>query len=460
LPDKLALYKPLLSGHTELRIQRNMTRGVTLVAGNVVANTFSEQEGLSARVYDGGYWGFASSAETDDAAVKQVLESAARNASFLGSRLGSKAGSLKVLPSGQHSTKVTLYNDIDQKYIIDFVKQIDDYIKNKYPKLSSRIVQGRSDCTDKTLVTSDGADVVSIMPRSSVIAQFSAEADDGTVVDIHDYLGGDAGFFGELFDDPSKLYEKADELYEKVMKKREGVFAEAGVADVILDTALAGILAHEAIGHTTEADLVLGGSVAGPFLGKQVASEIVTLVDFANSGLGRDCPQPIFVDDEGTIAKDVTIIKDGTLEAFMHSRETAARLGHEPTGNARAYLFSDEPLVRMRNTCILPGKDKLEDIIASIDNGYYLTGTSNGQADLTSEFMFGISMGYEVKNGKIGKAIRDTTISGVAFDLLKTVTMLSDQMSWQSGGMCGKKQPIAVGMGGPSVKCRVNIGGR
>ena len=99
-------------------------------------------------------------------------------------------------------------------------------------------------------------------------------------------------------------------------------------------------------------------------------------------------------------------------------------------------------------------------MIASIDNGYYLTRTGNGQADTTGEFMFGINMGYEIKNGKLGRALRDTTISGVAFDMLKTVSMLSDDLVWESSGYCGKKQPMPVGIGGPAVKCRVSIGGQ
>ena len=74
--------------------------------------------------------------------------------------------------------------------------------------------------------------------------------------------------------------------------------------------------------------------------------------------------------------------------------------------------------------------------------------------------MFGITLGYEIKNGQLGKAIKDTTISGVAFDMLKTITMISDDMSWSCAGMCGKKQPIPVGMGGPAIKCNVNIGGK
>ena len=154
------------------------------------------------------------------------------------------------------------------------------------------------------------------------------------------------------------------------------------------------------------------------------------------------------------------IIEKGTLKGYMHNKESADRFGVSPTGNARAYQFSDEPLIRMRNTAIMPGTDKLDDMIASIDNGYYLIKPGNGQADSTSEFMFAVTLGYEIKSGKLGRAIRDTTISGVAFDMLKTVTMVSPDMKWISSGMCGKKQPIPVGMGGPAVKCKVTIGGR
>ena len=99
-------------------------------------------------------------------------------------------------------------------------------------------------------------------------------------------------------------------------------------------------------------------------------------------------------------------------------------------------------------------------MIASIKDGYYLTKSGNGQADSTGEFMFGVDMGYEIKNGKLGRAIKSPTISGVAFEMLKTVTMVSDDLTWTSCGMCGKKQPIPVSMGGPAIKCRLNVGGR
>jgi TldD protein len=74
--------------------------------------------------------------------------------------------------------------------------------------------------------------------------------------------------------------------------------------------------------------------------------------------------------------------------------------------------------------------------------------------------MFGINMGYEIKKGRLGKAILDTTISGLAFDMLKTVDMVSGNMTWVSAGFCGKKQPMPVGLGGPELRCKVTVGGR
>ena len=156
------------------------------------------------------------------------------------------------------------------------------------------------------------------------------------------------------------------------MQKREGVYADAGRKTVILGGMMTGMLSHEAVGHTVEADLVLGGSVAGPCLNKRVASEKVTLTDFANEAFGKRCPLPVFVDDEGTRAEDVTLIRDGILVGYMNSRESAEHFGMKPAGNARAWSFSDEPLIRMRNTAVHPGTDKLEDMIASIEDGYYL----------------------------------------------------------------------------------------
>ena len=349
--------------------------------------------------------------------------------------------------------------DTPQKEIIETCKALDEYIEKTYPDLVSRTVVYKEDSQDRIVTASDACSGHVTSPRCYIYVFMSAEAKDGTPVEMFKALGG-AGSFADHFSDMTKYYPELETLYKKVKDKTEGVHAEAGYKQVVLGGMMGGMLAHEAVGHTVEADLVLGGSVAGPNLNKRVASDLVTLTDFAHTYEGGPAPLPVYLDDEGVKAEDAVLIKDGILTGYMNNRETAQRFGVSPAGNARAWMFSDEPIIRMRNTCILPGKNTLEELIASVDDGYYLIDSGNGQADLTGEFMFGVTCGYEIKHGKLGRALLDTTVSGVAFDMLKTVDMVSDTVEWSSSGFCGKKQMIPVGMGGPCMRCMIMIGGR
>ena len=445
------------SADTELRRQCNRTRRATLLNGSVVGNSTSESSGINARVFQNGRCGFASAPETDLAAAERILRQASDNAAFLATRLP-RAGE-DLAPRVPATYRGTWQEDtVPQKVLLDYLMQIDDYLKNKYPKLVACRVICSCLSLEKELKTSDGVYAYSFLPRSNVIVSVTALTPDGAPVERYEVFGG-SGLFGSNFSDPALLYAEIDNVVEQVMRKSEGVFAQAGRKTCIIAPELSGILAHEAVGHTAEADFVISGSVAGPCRGKEVASPIVTLTDFANTYNGVLLPTPIFVDDEGVKAQDAVLIDHGILTGWMHNRASADRYSDPRTGNALAFAFADEPLIRMRNTAILPGTDTLEDMIASVDDGYYFTATGNGQADATGEFMFGVTMGYEIKNGKLGNALRDTTVSGVAFDVLKTVDMISDEMVWLSSGMCGKKQPFPVGMGGPHLKCEINVGG-
>ena len=460
LNDVLTARKPLFDSraHTELRGQLNRSRRVVLLGGNVVQNSRSDISGISARVYRNGTYGFSSMAEYSPEAAEKVLLAASENAAFMDSHAGRGKPALPGLARDRYQVSADIH-DPAQKVYIDFSKALDAYIAEKYPVLLSRTIVATEDSMEKLLVTSDGMDSHTILPRSYCYVFMTSQTPDGQPVELFKSFGGE-GTFDLNFTDPSAWYPQIDEVYEQLMRKREGVYADAGMKTVILGGMMTGMLSHEAVGHTVEADLVLGGSVAAHCLNRRVASEKVTLTDFAHTAFGERCPLPVFVDDEGTPAQDETLIKDGILTGYMNSRESAQHFGMEPHGNARAWLFSDEPLFRMRNTSVHPGTDKLEDMIASIDDGYYLIDSNNGQADTTGEFMFGVTLGYEIKNGKPGKALLDTTISGVAFDMLKTVDMVSDTVTWTSSGFCGKKQPMPVGMGGPALRCKVMIGGR
>lgn len=370
IKDILSPHRAQLSDHTELRAQKNTSRGVSMLGGNLVGNARTEKSGINARVYKNGVYGFASSAEYSEESIKSVLKAASDNAVFLSSRVSHEAKIIRPIPAGIKTMNGDI-NDCEQKVYIEFAKEIDEYIAKKYPDLVSRSISIRADSMEKRLCVNDGFDSYSLVPRSFVYVFLTAEAKDGTNVELYKVFGG-RGFFTEVFSSPDELFGGIDILYENLMKKAEGIYADAGYRDVVMHPNLAGILAHEAVGHTVEADLVLGGSVAAHCMNKQVASELITMVDFAHTlPDGSSTPLPVLVDDEGTPAEDAILIKDGILRGYMNSRESAEHFGVKPQGNARAYAFSDEPLIRMRNTAILPGKDKLEDMIASIDDGYF-----------------------------------------------------------------------------------------
>ncbi|MEG0308359.1 MAG: TldD/PmbA family protein [Clostridium sp.] len=457
--SNLGKYADLLKGYTELRCQENLSIGIVMMNGNLTQNVRSSSSGISARVNVNGAWGFASNSNINDESVRQVLNLARQNGEFLNSKTVSKPKELITTNYCIEKSFATKKTRLTQSELIEFTKDIDNYIAQKYSGLLSRSIRVNELNMEKSLITSSGAQLYSFLPRGNIMIDLAINDKTGVPIELYEFIGG-LGQLEDILDKPADLYERIDNIYERLRAKAEGVYANAGLKECILATNLSGILAHEAIGHTAEADFVLSGSIAGEYMDKSVASPLITLVDYANTALGDTCLVPIYIDDEGTNAEDVTIIDKGILKGYMHSKESATMFNVAPTGNARAYEFSDEPIIRMRNTCILPGNDKLKDMIASVDDGYYLMDPGNGQADATGEFMFGVSMGYEIKNGKLGKAIKDTTISGVAFDMLKTVTMVSDNFLWINNGMCGKKQPITIGMGGPEIKCMINIGGK
>lgn len=444
--------------YSETRQHEVRKNRMVMIDGSLTANSEDSEGGTSARVWNGGYWGFASVPAMDKESANRVARKAAENASIMG-RFGQRPR-LDIpldIHVGEHG-----YNGrppLSQKETIELLEALNAYCKKHFPDIKSAMFMLQEESHAKRFATSNGSNGLSTINRAACYLQLVAEGKNGQPVELMQPLSG-RGNLADLGLSLERLIPELEQLHHHLQAKRAAVAPRGGKHTVVLSPELAGILAHEAMGHPCEADLVLGGAITGNLVGNQVASDLITMVDFANSFNGEELMIPVYVDDEGTEARDALLIKNGILRQFMTSRETAARLGIASTGNARAYTFNDEPLVRMRNTAILPGSRKVEDMIAEVDDGYYLMRTGNGQADSTSEFMFGITLGYEIKNGKLGNAITDTTVSGRAIDMLKTVDAVSDDMHWECNGYCGKKQPMVVSVGGPAIRAQAHLGGQ
>ncbi|HSW05548.1 TldD/PmbA family protein [Aquabacterium sp.] len=448
---------PLNTGvarYTETRRHELRKTRMVMIDGQLAINSRSSEGGVSARVYDGGYWGFASA---PDGVPAELERQALRNAQAMG-RFGARPA--LALPGGSYRGEHRFHGKpaLSAQDCADRLAALHDFCQRQYPGLKSTRFLLQDEHHSKGLVTSLGGDSLASIQRAMCYVTLIAEDEHGAPVELVEVLSG-KGSLADLDLSVATLAPLLDELHGHLQAKRQAVPASGGLHTVVMAPALAGMLAHEAMGHPCEADIVLGGAITGDLLGQRVASDKVSMVDFANSFQGRETMIPVYADDEGTPARDAVLIDKGMLSSFMSSRETAARLGLVPSGSARAYAPGDEPLVRMRNTAILPGTDALAEMIAGVDEGYLLMKTGNGQADSTTEFMFGISLAYEIRKGRLGRAIRDTTVSGSAIKVLQSVDAVSDDMVWNCSGYCGKKQLMVVSMGGPALRAQAQIGG-
>ncbi len=233
-----------------------------------------------------------------------------------------------------------------------------------------------------------------------------------------------------------------------------------GVYDIITDPSITGLIAHEAFGHGVEMDMfVKNRALAKDYINKEVASSLVQMHDGAQASQNV---ASYFFDDDGVLAGDTLIIKDGVLQTGISDCLSALQLGTKPSGNGRRESFKRKAYSRMTNTFFSPGKDKLEDMIKSIEHGYFIVNTSNGMEDPKNWGIQCVAQyGREIKNGQFtGNIIAPVVMSGYVPDLLKSITMVSDQFELHGGGQCGKgyKEWVRVSDGGPHLKAKVKLG--
>lgn len=261
-----------------------------------------------------------------------------------------------------------------------------------------------------------------------------------------------------------KTMEEMTKLYDKVIDKAHHLaFAkpiEPGVYDVITDPSITGLIAHEAFGHGVEMDqFVKDRALAKEYVGKYVASPIVNMRDGAASVLSA---ASYFFDDDGVLAQDTLIIKDGILVSGISDMASAIQLGTKPTGNGRREAYDHKAYTRMTNTFFLPGKDKLEDMIKSVKHGYYICETNNGMEDPKNWAIQCVAeYGIEIVDGKLtDNWVSPVVMSGYVPDLLKSISMVSDGLEIEGAGACGKgyKEWVRVTDGGPSLKAKVKLG--
>ena len=257
----------------------------------------------------------------------------------------------------------------------------------------------------------------------------------------------------------NELPNKIEELLDKAEHLSLSKPIEPGVYDIITDPTITGLIAHEAFGHGVEMDqFVKDRALAKQMVGKYVASPICNMRDGASGILST---ASYFFDDDGVLAQNTQIIKNGKLVSGICDLVSSRQLDFKPTGNGRRESFSHKAYTRMTNTYFEAGKDKLADMIASIDHGYMLFETNNGMEDPKNWAIQCVcEYGIEIKDGKLtDNWVSPVVMSGFVPDLLKSISMISDEFIEEGAGSCGKgyKEWVRVSDGGPHLKAKVKL---
>jgi TldD protein len=339
----------------------------------------------------------------------------------------------------------------DKEELVSLVVDVDKNVRSFSKTIVSDTVTFNIVDDELMFLSSQGAEISQRLVRCFGSVMVIAR-EKGNIASAYESIGGESGL--EVLK-KTPLIDVGKTAAERASKLVSAKVAPGGLFNVVLEDRIVGLLAHEAIGHCAEADLVYGGSFLADKIGKKVASERVTLIDdgrFPN-GFGT-----MKYDDEGTPTQKTVIIDKGTCRSFLHSRETAQHFGVDPTGNARAWTFEYDPIIRMRNTFIEAGDYSLEELVEDIKEGFFLKGGLGGQADFNGEFMFGTQEAVKIKNGEFTESMRGVTISGNAFEVLKNVDAVGKDFSMRTG-MCGKEQVNFAGIGGPHLRTKVLMGG-
>ncbi len=234
-----------------------------------------------------------------------------------------------------------------------------------------------------------------------------------------------------------------------------------GQYPIVVNPRLAGVFIHEAFGHLSESDFIYENPQAREMMvmGRQFGQEILNVFD---DGALPGLRGTHKYDDEGTPTGRTDLIKDGVLVGRLHSRETAAKMGENPTGNARATGYRYPPIVRMTNTAIDKGSTPFEDMIKNIDLGVYACDMYGGNT-MMENFSFSSAYAYMIRDGEVTEMIKDVILAGNLFTTLKNIDAIGSDFEWsQSGGTCGKGQGgLPVTFGAPHIRIQdVVIGGK
>ena len=400
-----------------------------------------------------GGWGIATFETLDD--VEHYVQEAAAAAAVVGKET-TQLAEVTPVDAERRARLDTDFRGVSLDEKLKLIAEYNRIILEHHDAIESTHIHYADGFRTVAFASSEGAYFLEERPR--VTLHISAVARRDALVQ----RAGDGWSSAVTFDVVRDRQDTAAEIAARAVALLDAPPADGGPTTVILDQQLAGVFAHEAFGHLSEADFLYENPKMRDLMhvGREMGVEQLNVID--------DGSMPGLVgtqafDDEGTPTHKTSLIRDGVLAGHLHSRETAAKMGAAPTGNARAIGMGHAPIVRMTNTYIAPGAQSFDDLVAGVDKGVYACAMLGGQT-MMEMFTFSAAYGYRIENGKVGELVRDVVLTGNVFETLHAIDGFGNDLEMiQKGGGCGKggQSPLPVTFGSPHLRIRnVVVGGQ
>jgi TldD protein len=450
--DVLTTARACGGSFAEIFVEERVSFSIRLGDGKVEELTSGLDRGAGVRVAHGTSYGYAFSNRLDRDALLRAAEAAA--AALAGEAPGSVVDLREQAPPVVHSAEVAreAVAAVDK---VAWLNEADDAARSFGAEVR-QVTASYADSLQRVLVaSSDGRFVREERPRVRLVVQVVAARDGNIQTGFH----GPAALAGLEFVRANPPAEVATVAARRAVTMLDAGPAPAGEMPVVLAPGMGGVLFHEAVGHPLEADIVdKEASVYRGKTGERVASALVNGIDDAlvPNGWGS-----FSFDDEGTPAQRTLLFEEGVLRGLLYDRLRAEKDGVPSTGNARRQSYASPPIPRMTNTYILNGSSSPGDVLSSTERGVYVTALGGGQTNPASgDFVFGVSEGFRIENGNVGKPVRGANLIGRAMEVMSSIDAVADDFgTWQ--GVCGKDgQSVPVDSGSPTLRIsRITVGG-
>ncbi len=437
-----------------LRGQKRLMTTCTVKNGVVEQYSNISLNGVGVRaLVDGKSWGFSSTNMLDLESLEQTLENALKLAKA-SSKLKKQKTMLEPVKELIADVPVPVKKQLQNFSAEDIVEiPLAAYkgAKEAGPKVADVKATYISIEDDKYFLSSEGSRIHQNATRVLLFVNVIAKSN-GLLCPASESLGHTGGL--ELFDRTSP-YSLGKTVAEKAVKLLDVKAPPSGKFRVVIHPTLCATLLHEAIGHPLEADLAMAGGGFGNRIGELVSSKLVTIYDdgHVEGGLGY-----FAYDDEGVECKRTVLIENGVLKSFMHDRTSAAVAGASATGNAHAWDYSVEPLIRQTNIGIEAGDYSHGEMIEDVKEGLFLEGTFGGQADVNADFTFGFQSAKWIRHGRLTEELRGANVAGNAIEVFKDIDAVGKEAVLRPGA-CGKYQFAIQGRVVPAIRCEIMVGG-